>query len=131
MSKTDTIADAFTVIRNAAKVKKEEALIPYSRVVHKICELLKREGYLENFKEIDLGNLKKLKVYFKYIGKKNALTEIKKVSTPGRRIYVKKTEIKPVLCGYGIALISTSKDILTDKEAREKGLGGEFIGMVW
>lgn len=97
----------------------------------KICEILKNEGYLENFKEIELGNFKKIKVYFKYIGKKNVLSEIKKISTPGRRIYLKKTKVMPVLHGYGVGLISTSKGILTDKDAREKGLGGELIGMVW
>jgi small subunit ribosomal protein S8 len=131
MSKTDTIADAFTVIRNAIRVKKEDVLIPYSKVLLKICEILKNEGYLENFKEIESGNFKKLKIYFKYIGKKNMVSEIKKISTPGRRIYLKKTKVMPVLRGYGIGLISTSKGIVTDKEAREKSLGGELIGMVW
>ncbi|MDP2923922.1 MAG: 30S ribosomal protein S8 [Candidatus Omnitrophota bacterium] len=131
MGRTDVVADAFTVIRNAIMAKKDDALIPYSRPLLKICEILKNEGYLENFKEIDLGSFKKIKVYLKYFGKKCTLSEIKKVSKSGRRVYVKKANIPSVLRGYGIALISTSKDILTDKEAKEKGVGGEFIGMVW
>ncbi len=131
MGRTDVVADAFTVIRNAIMAKKDEALIPYSGALLKICEILKNEGYLENFKEIDLGSFKKIKVYLKYFGKKCTLSEIKKVSKSGRRVYVKKANMPSVLRGYGIALISTSKDILTDKEAKEKGVGGEFIGMVW
>jgi small subunit ribosomal protein S8 len=131
MSRTDKIADAFTIIRNAAGVKKEDALIPYSGALHRICEILKKENYIENFKEIDLGHIKKIKVYLKYLGKKCALTQIKKVSRPGRRLYVKKEKVPSVLRGYGLALLSTSDNIMTDKEARQKNLGGEVIGMVW
>jgi small subunit ribosomal protein S8 len=131
MSRTDLVADAFTIIRNAVRGRKEDALIPYSHVLLKICNILKQEGYLENFKEIDLAGFKNIKVYLKYEGKKCLLNQIKKVSKPGRRIYVKKTKIPSVLRGYGIALISTSQDILTDKEAKQKGIGGEYIGMVW
>ncbi len=131
MSRTDLIADAFTIIRNAAKVKKDDAIIPYSKVVLKICDILKREGYLENYKEVDLGKFKNIKVYLKYDGKKCVISEIKKVSKAGRRIYVNRAKIPSVLKGYGIALISTSSDILTDKEAREKGIGGEYMGLVW
>lgn len=131
MSRTDLIADVFTIIRNAAMVKKDDALVPFSNVVLKICEILKREGYLENFKEVDLGHFKKIKVYLKYDGKKSVISQIKKVSKPGRRIYVNKLKIPSVLNGFGIALISTSSNILTDKEAREKGIGGEYIGSIW
>ncbi|UCC95439.1 MAG: 30S ribosomal protein S8 [Candidatus Omnitrophota bacterium] len=131
MSRTDLLSDAFTIIRNANKAKKEETLIPYSKSLLKICEILKNEGYLENYKEIDLGTFKKIKVYLKYSGKKSTLTQIKKVSTPGRRTYVGRDNIPSVLQGYGIALISTSSGIITDKEAKAKGIGGEFIGMVW
>lgn len=131
MSRTDLIADAFTIIRNAVKVKKEDTLIPCSKVLLKICEILKKEGYLENFKEVDLENFKNIKVYLKYDGKKSVLSEIKKISKPGRRIYVKKEKIPSVLRGYGIALISTSANILTDKEAKAKGIGGEYIGKIW
>ncbi|MDD4955567.1 MAG: 30S ribosomal protein S8 [Candidatus Omnitrophica bacterium] len=131
MSRTDLVADAFTMIRNAVMARKEDTLLPYSKVLLKICEILKKEGYLENFKEIDLENFKNIKVYLKYDGKKNVINGIQKVSKPGRRIYVKKEKIPSVLRGYGIALISTSANILTDKEAKAKGIGGEYIGKVW
>jgi small subunit ribosomal protein S8 len=131
MSRTDLIADAFTVIRNASRAKKNETFIPYSVLLLKICEILKKEGYIENFAEVEVGNFKKIKVYLRYEGKKQVLTGLKKVSTPGRRVYVSKEDVPSVLHGFGIAIVSTSQGILTDKEAREKGMGGEVIGMVW
>ena len=131
MSRTDLISDAFTIIRNALRAKKEDAYIPYSNPLLKICEILKKEGYLENFKEVDLEKFKKIKVYLKYEGKKSVLSQIKKISSPGRRVYTKRESIPVALGGYGVTLISTSGGILTDKEAKEKGVGGEVIGMVW
>ncbi len=132
MSRTDLIADAFTIIRNAAKAKKEEALIPYSKLLIKIMEILKRESYIENFKELDIpGRFKMIKVYLKYQGKKSVINDIQKVSKPGRRIYVDKKNIPHILQGYGVAILSTSSGILTDKEARKLGVGGEYIGYVW
>ena len=131
MSRTDTISDAFTIIRNASRAKREEAYIPYSNSLTKICDILKREGYLENFKEVDLEGFRKIKVYLKYQNKKSIIAEIKKVSKPGRRIYVKKDAMPKALDGYGVTIISTPQGIFTDKEVKEKGLGGEVIGMVW
>ncbi len=131
MSRTDTIADAFTIIRNAAKAKKDEAYIPYYKVLLAICAVLKREGYLENFKEVDLERLKQIKVYLKYEGKKSVINQIKRVSTPGRRMYAKHKDISSVLKGYGLSLISTSSGIYTDKEARLKKIGGEVLGVIW
>lgn len=131
MSRTDLIGDAFTIIRNAAQARQEETLLPWSNLLVKICEILKQEGYLENFKEVDLERFKKIKVFLKYEGKKSIFTEIKRVSKPGRRIYVKGSKVPSVLRGYGIAIISTSSGILTDREARKKGVGGEILGMIW
>ena len=131
MSRTDLISDAFTVIRNAARAKQEETYIPYSNSLLRICGILKDEGYLENFKEVDLENLKKIKVYLKYDGKNSAIRQIKKVSRPGRRFYAKSKDVPSTLQGYGVTIVSTSKGIFTNKEAREKGVGGEVIGMVW
>lgn len=131
MSRTDLISDAFTIIRNAARAKQEETYIPYSNILIDICKILKSEGYLNNFKEVDLENFKKIKLYLKYEGKKSAINQIKKVSKPGRREYIKARDISSSLQGYGITLISTSRGIFTDKEAKEKGIGGEVIGMVW
>jgi small subunit ribosomal protein S8 len=131
MSRNDLIADAFTVIRNASRARQEETYVPYSKIVLKICDVLKQEGYLENFKEVDLGNIKKIKVYLKYEGRKGVISRIERVSSPGMRVYAKKTEVPRVLRGYGFAIVSTSSGVFTDKEAREKGLGGEIIGLVW
>lgn len=131
MSRTDLVSDVFTIIRNAARARKEDTYIPHSKLVLKICDIFKKEGYLENFKEVDLENFKKIKIYLKYDGKKSAIRQIKRVSSPGRRVYAKKKDIPSVLGGYGFAIISTSKGMFTDKEARAKGLGGEVIGMIW
>ncbi|MBU1122899.1 MAG: 30S ribosomal protein S8 [Candidatus Omnitrophota bacterium] len=131
MSRTDLIADVFTIIRNATQAKKEDTLIPWSKLVLKICEILVKEGYLENFKEIDLEKFKKIKVYLKYDNKKPAFATLKRVSTPSRRIYVQGNKVPVVLKGYGTAIMSTSSGIITGKEAREKGVGGEVLGMVW
>ncbi|MFH1518975.1 MAG: 30S ribosomal protein S8 [Candidatus Omnitrophota bacterium] len=131
MSRTDLISDAFTVIRNAARAKKEEAYVPYSKSVLRICEILKQEGYLENFKEVDLERFKKVKVYLKYEGKTSAISQLERVSSPGRRVYAKRKSIPAALGGYGITLVSTSAGIITEKSAREKGIGGEVIGMIW
>ncbi|MCF7908806.1 MAG: 30S ribosomal protein S8 [Candidatus Omnitrophica bacterium] len=131
MSRTDVISDAFTIIRNASRARMEETHIPYSNSLAKICAILKNEGYLENFKEVDLEGFKKIKVYLKYQNKKGIIDQIKKVSKPGRRIYVKQQDIPRALGGYGVTIVSTSSGMLSGKEAREKGLGGEVIGMVW
>ncbi len=131
MSRTDLISDAFTVIRNAARAKKDEAYVPYSKSVLRICEILKEEGYLENFKEVDLERFKKIKVYLKYEGKASAISQLERVSSPGRRVYAKRKSIPTALGGYGITLVSTSVGIITERVAREKGIGGEVIGIIW
>jgi len=131
MSRTDLISDAFAIIKNAVRAKKEEAYIPYSNSLLRICDILKREGYLENFKEVELKSFKKLKVYLKYEGKKSVISQIKRVSRPGRRVYVKRKGVTSVLQGYGVGIISTSLGMLSDRETREKDVGGEMVGMVW
>ncbi len=131
MSRTDVISDAFAIIKNASRGRKEEAYVPYSGSLIKICDILKKEGYLENFKEVDLEGFRKIKIYLKYQNKKGIISQIKKVSKPGRRVYVKREAVPKALGGYGLAIISTSSGMLSDKEAKEKGLGGEVIGMVW
>ena len=131
MSRVDLISDCFTVIRNAVAARKEDALIPYSQVMAKICAVLKDEGYLENYKEIYLEHFKQIKVYLKYEAKQSVLHEIQRVSTPGRRVYAACRDIPRALDGYGVTIISSSAGIMTDKQAREKGVGGEVIGMIW
>jgi len=125
------ISDSFTIIRNAITAHKEDAVIPYSGPMLKICSILKDEGYLENYKEIDLERFKKIKIYLKYESKKCVLHEIQRISKPGRRVYMACKDIPTALDGYGVTIVSSSAGILTDKQAKDKGVGGEIVGMVW
>ena len=131
MSTTDLIADAFTIIRNATMAKKENVDIPASNTVKAIMEVLKKENYIETFKEIEDKKQGILRVYLRYLFGKPAIRNIKRVSRPGLRRYVKADKVPVVLRGKGIAVVSTSKGIVTDKEARQLGLGGEIIGYIW
>jgi small subunit ribosomal protein S8 len=131
MSRTDLLADTFTMIRNAIMAKKENLDVPASRMTKSVLEILKRENYIDNYKLIEDKKQGILRIYLKYTGKKPAIMTIKRVSRPGLRIYSKKDKIPVVLRGRGIAILSTSKGILTDKEAKEKNLGGEILGFIW
>jgi len=131
MSRTDLIADAFTMIRNAMMAKKENVDIPASNSLKSILEILKTEKYIENFKLIEDKKQGILRVYLKYIAHKPAIRNIKRVSRPGLRVYVKRKKVLSVLRGKGIAIVSTSKGIKTDTQARDLGLGGEIIGYIW
>ena len=131
MSRTDLISDVFTIIRNAVRIKKQVVNVPASLVIKSIAEILKQENYIENFKFIDDKKQGILRIYLKYIDGKAAINNLKRISKPGLRIYVKNDEIPFVLRGRGIAIISTSQGVLTDKQAREKKIGGEVIGYVW
>ena len=131
MSRTDLLADSFTIIRNAVLVKKDEVVIPHSVLLSKACAILKKEGYIDNFKEIEERSFKRIKVYLRYRNKKSVISQIKRVSRPGRRVYVKADDVPAVLKGYGIAIVSTSQGVFTDREAREKNVGGEILAMVW
>jgi len=131
MSRTDLIADAFTIIRNAIMAKKDNVDLPSSNTIKSILEILKRENYIENFKLIEDKKQGMVRVYLKYTASKPAIRNIQRISRPGLRLYVKHQKIPSVLRGRGIAIISTSKGIITDKEARTLGTGGEIIGYVW
>ena len=98
---------------------------------HKILDIFKKEGYIKNFKIIDDKKQGVIRVYLKYDGKKPFITQLKRISTPGLRVYIGKQEIPKVLSGLGTAVISTSKGIMTDKEARKEKIGGEVICYVW
>lgn len=131
MSRTDLLADTFTIIRNALMAKKENVEVLYSRTTQAIIAILKKENYLDNFKLIEDKKQNRLRVYLKYTAGKSAIKNIRRISTPGRRSYVKKDKVPLVLRGKGIAILSTSQGILTDREAREKKLGGEVLGYIW
>jgi len=131
MSRTDLIADAFTIIRNGIMAKKENVDVPASKILKSILEILKRENYIDNFKLIEDKKQGILRIYLKYINFKPAIRNIKRISKSGLRVYVNRHKIPSVLRGRGLAIISTSKGIITDKEAKAQGLGGEIIGYIW
>ena len=131
MSRTDLIADAFTIIRNAMMVKKETVDIPASKTLKSIFDILKREEYIENFKLMEDKKQGMIKVYLRYLSGKSAIKNIKRISKPGLRVYVKQEKLPTVLRGRGLAIVTTSKGIMTDKDAREQRLGGEVIAYVW
>jgi len=129
---TDSIGDMLTRIRNAVKVRDEVVDIPASTMKLAIAQLLKDEGYVSKVENVTKRNKKIIRVTLKYGKKKESIIGgIKRVSTPGRRIYMGKNEIPRIKSGFGSVLISTSKGILTDSGAREAGVGGEVICYIW
>lgn len=123
----DTISDMLTKIRNANKAFKEIVDVPASWISFEILKIFQNEGYIKNFKRA--GN--KIRIYLKYLNREKAITGLKRVSTPGLRVYKKSKKIPRVLDGYGIAVVSSSKGIMTDKEARIQNVGGEVICYIW
>lgn len=132
MSMTDPIADLLTRIRNGAMAKLQKVDIPSSNMKVGIVSVLKNEGFIKNYKVISDQKQGILRIYLKYINENDSvITEIKRISKPGGRRYVKSDEIPKVKQGLGVAILSTSKGLLTDKVAREAGVGGELICTVW
>lgn len=131
MSRTDLIADVFTIMRNAIITKKDTVDVPSSNNIRSIMEILKEHGYIDNFKIIDDKKQGIARVYLKYISGKPAIRNIKRVSRPGLRVYVNHKKVPSVLRGRGLAIVSTSKGVITDQQAKELGVGGEIIGYIW
>jgi small subunit ribosomal protein S8 len=123
---TDPIADMLTRIRNAQLAKKHQVLLPWSKIKQKIAEVLVAEGYLAATEKVE-ENFGQIKLTLNKSDRGPAIRSITRISKPARRVYVGKGEIPRVLGGQGLAIISTSQGILTDKEARQRGLGGEVI----
>lgn len=129
---TDPIADMLTRIRNGNSAKHESVDVPASKMKKEIAEILLKEGFIKSYDVIDDGVQGTIKVDLKYgRNDERIISGIKRISKPGLRVYAKGTEIPRVLGGLGIAIISTSKGVLTDKEARNQGIGGEVICYVW
>ena len=133
MVTTDPIADMLTRIRNANSSKHKTVDIPASKMKLAIADILFKEGYIKSFEEIkEENNQGIIRITLKYTEKgKKVIDGLKRISKPGLRVYASKDELPRVLNGLGIALISTSKGIMTDKEARKEGLGGEVLAYVW
>lgn len=132
MSVTDPIADLLTCIRNACKAKHKKVDVPASNVKAEIVRVLLREKYINNYKTMDDKRQGVLRIYLKYDAKdRPVLQGLQRISKPGRRVYVRRHQIPKVQGGLGTALISTPSGIMTDLEAREEGLGGEYLCRVW
>ena len=129
---TDPIADMLTRIRNANKAKFEKADVPSSRLKASIARLLKKEGYIKDFKVLNDNNNKTLRIFLRYDEKNQPIiTGLKRVSRPGLRIYARKDTIPSVMSGLGLAVLSTSKGVVTDREARSLNAGGEVLCFIW
>ena len=129
---TDTIADMLTRIRNANSMGYEEVTVPASKLKIELAKILKEEGFIKEYKVVSENVQKNILLTLKYGNKKEkVITGLKRISKPGLRVYVKSDEVPKVLNGLGIAIISTSKGIMTDKEARKQNLGGEVLAYVW
>ena len=128
---TDPIADMLTRIRNANSMRYKEVEMPSSKIKVEIAKILKSEGFIADYK-IKKNNIQDILVLsLKYDGKERVITGLKRISKPGLRVYVKADEVPQVLNGLGIAIISTSKGMMTDKEARKGSLGGEVVAYIW
>ena len=129
---TDPIADMLVRIKNAIMAKHKEVRIPHSKMKERIAEILKEEGFIKDYEVVGEIPKKEILIKFKVLpGGKNAITDLKRISKPGRRIYASKDEIPWVMNGLGIAIISTSKGLMTDREARRNKIGGEVVCYVW
>ncbi len=129
---TDTIADMLTRIRNANSMRYTEVKVPASKLKLELARILKEEGFIKNYKVVDENVQGMIYLTLKYgENKERVITGLKRISKPGLRVYAKASEIPKVLNGLGIAIISTSKGIMTDKEARKQNLGGEVLAYIW
>ncbi|KRM98520.1 30S ribosomal protein S8 [Loigolactobacillus rennini] len=132
MVMTDPIADYLTRIRNANMVRHESLEVPASNMLRSISEILKREGFIRDFESIDDDKQGVLRIFLKYSkNNERVISGLKRISKPGLRTYVKADAVPKVLNGLGIAIMSTSNGVMTDKEARAKNIGGEVLAYVW
>ena len=131
MNITDPIADMLTRIRNANAQRHETVDVPASKLKKSIAEILFDEGYIKSFEEIEDNSQGIIRINLKYVNKQKVISGLKRISKPGLRVYANREELPQVLGGLGIALISTSKGIMTDKKAREEGIGGEVLAYIW
>ena len=133
MSMSDPIADMLTRIRNSNTAKHDTVDVPVSKIKQAIADILTNEGYIKGYELIEDGVKSTMRISLKYGKDKNekVITGIKKISKPGLRVFAGKDELPKVLGGLGVAIISTSQGVMTDKDARAKGIGGEVIAFVW
>lgn len=129
---TDPIADMLTRIRNAVRVERSHVDMPMSKVKRGLAEVLKREGYIWDWEEIEDKPARHLRLHLKYgPNGERVIRHIRRVSKPGRRVYSRAAELRPILNGLGICVISTSRGVISDREARQRKLGGEVLCELW
>ncbi len=133
MSMTDPIADLLSRIRNSHLAKHDRLDAPASNLKIAICKILKQEGFINDYELLDDGSVRrKVRIFLRYTAQgEPAIRRIRRVSTPGRRVYRKADQLKPVLNGLGVGIVSTSRGLLTDREAREARVGGELLCEMW
>ncbi|MBM4308452.1 MAG: 30S ribosomal protein S8 [Deltaproteobacteria bacterium] len=132
MSMTDPLANMFTIIRNGSKARFEKVDVPHSKMKHEVAKILKAEGFITNFKVVkDENEHELIRIALKYDASRKGLIHIRRVSKPGRRVYVKTDRIPSAMSGLGITILSTPKGILTDKSAQKAHVGGEVLCYVW
>ena len=133
MTTNDPIADMLTRIRNANTAKHDVVDVPASKMKIAIADILVNEGYIEKYELVDNGNFKDIRITLKYTANKSerVISGLKRISKPGLRIYASAENLPKVLGGLGIAIVSTNEGVLTDKEAREKNVGGEVLAYIW
>ena len=131
MQISDVIADMLTRIRNANDAKHDTVDIPASNLKKSIAEILLEEGYIKNFQIVEDGKQGIIRVALKYVGKQKVIHGLRRVSKPGLRIYTNCEDMPKVMNGLGIAIVSTSKGVMTDKKARQANVGGEILAFVW
>ncbi len=132
MTMTDPLADMLTRVRNASAVKHESVDVPASNIKKEVARILLEEGFVKSYDVIEDGKQGIIRIQLKYSrDNEKVITGIKRISKPGLRVFAKKDDVPKVLGGLGVAVISTSKGLITDKQAREQGVGGEVIAYVW
>lgn len=132
MVMTDPIADFLTRIRNANTVRQDKVEVPASRIKQGLANILKDEGFIKDVEYIEDGKQGILRLYLKYgSNREKVITGLKRISKPGLRVYARKDQVPKVLGGLGVAVVSTSKGLMTDKQARKEGLGGEILCYIW
>jgi small subunit ribosomal protein S8 len=128
---TDPIADMLTRIRNASQAKHRRVDLPVSKLKTEIARILKDNHFIQDYKVLDDGRHGVLRLYLRYYDEKPVIRSLERVSRPGRRIYKGATELRPVRNGLGIAIVSTSQGLMTDRQARQQKIGGEVMALVW
>lgn len=128
---TDKIADLIIRIKNAYLAKQVEVVLPATKLLEQIAQLLVEEGYLLNVERLEKSPQDQLKLTLRYVNNLPSVTNVKRVSKPGRRVYAKSGKLPRILSGYGTAIVSTSKGVMTTKQAKQEQIGGEVLFLIW